>query len=48
MTADELARLVWTWIGNHHDHSYDSGDLISDLEGAGFPCPPDLEEGGNA
>jgi len=44
-TADQLLlRIVWTWIGNYNDHSYDADDLIRDLEQAGYPCPEDLAD----
>ena len=41
---ETLRRLVWEWIINHNDHSYDVDDLIGDLERTGYPCPPDLDE----
>lgn len=41
----ELIRLVWQWIINaNNGNGADSGDLISALERAGYPCPPELEE----
>lgn len=43
MDAAQLARIVWLWIGNHHDYGYTGDDLIRELEIAGFPCPDDLK-----
>lgn len=42
-STERLRELVWQWIIDHHENSYDSGDLIQSLEESGFPCPADLE-----
>ena len=44
MDAEQLARHVWEWIGNHHDYGYTGDDLIQELERLGFPCPDDMRE----
>ena len=40
--AKAVIRIVWEWISN--DDCSDTGDLIFDLERAGYPCPDDLKE----
>lgn len=41
----ELTALVWQWIADaNNGNGADSGDLIHNLERAGFPCPEYLRE----
>lgn len=41
----ELTKLVWQWIIDaNNGNGADSGDLMNALEGAGYPCPPELDD----
>ena len=42
--ARAVIRIVWQWIGDHHEHGYTADNLIWGLEEAGYPCPDDLKE----
>ena len=42
--ATAILRIVWGWIGNHHDHGYTGDDLIAEMERHGYECPDDLND----
>ena len=43
--ARAILRITWQWvIDANNGNGADSGDLISSLERAGYPCPPELED----
>lgn len=40
-----LTKLVWQWVINaNNGNGADIGDLMNALEGAGYPCPAELED----